>query len=65
MNNNDALKNAIKKGDVEGAMASLDADTAAKVKAVISDPAAAERLLQSPEAQQLMKMFLKRGGSNG
>ena len=57
--NSPDLNAAIRKGDVEGALASLDAETAAKIKAVIADREAAERLLKSPQAQQLMKMFLK------
>ena len=54
-----SLNDAIRRGDVNGALASLDAETAAKIKSVIADREAAERLLKSPQAQQLMKMFLK------
>lgn len=53
------LKKAMGEGDLEKALASLDEKTAAKVKAVIADREAAEKLLSSPQAQRLMKMFMK------
>ena len=53
------LKKAVSEGDVNKVLASLDSETAAKLKAVIADREAAERLLKSPQAQRLMKMFLK------
>lgn len=54
-----SFSDAVRRGDVDSALASIDPETAAKIKAVISDKQAAERLLKSPQAQQLMKMFLK------
>lgn len=53
------FEEAAKAGDMNRALASLDAETAAKVRAVLADKGAAEKLLKSPQAQQLMKMFLK------
>ena len=57
--NEEALKSAVQKGDLQSALNSLDADTAAKVKSVLNDPEAARQLLKSPQAQRLMKMFMK------
>lgn len=55
----DGIKNAVENGEMNKVLASLDADTAAKIKSVIADKDAAERLLKSPKAQEIMKMFLK------
>ena len=50
---------ALRRGDTEGAISSLPPETAAKIREVIADREAAEKLLKSPAAQQIMKMLFK------
>ena len=59
----DKLKNAAKKNDAEQIINSLRPEEAKRLNDLLKDRAATEKLLSSPQAQALLKMFM--GGKNG
>lgn len=59
-----AVKRA-KAGDVSGLMSSLSAEDRAKLKTALSDKAAAQKILNSEAAKQLLSSLLKDGNKNG
>ena len=63
-NINDLLK-ATKSGKAEDLFNMLSAEDAAKIKNVLADKALTEKILQSEQAKQLIKSFMKDGKQNG
>ncbi len=55
------LKGAASRGDFNQILASLNKQDAAKLNQLLSDKAATEKLLSSPQAQQLLKALMKDG----
>lgn len=53
------LKNAAQTGTLENLFSGISSSDAEKVQKVISDKSAAEKLLSSPQAQQLLKKLLE------
>ena len=48
-----------KRGDLDDLMAKLSSDDADKLKQILGDREATNRLLATPQAQQLLKLFMK------
>lgn len=44
-------------GDAEGLLQNTDSDTARQVASVLNDPAKAKALLDSPQAQELLRLL--------
>ena len=61
--NPDSLKNAAAKNDAQQIINSLGAEDAKRLNDLLKDNEATEKLLSSPQAQALLKMFM--GGKNG
>jgi hypothetical protein len=55
--NPDALKNALNSGSQENLLNSLSAQDAAALRGMLSNPAAMEKLMQSPQAQELFRLL--------
>lgn len=51
------IKNAAKSGNVEDMLKNADAQQSAKIQSVLSDPQKAKELLNSPQAQALIKLL--------
>ena len=51
------IKTAAQQGNAQQLMQNLDSDKAEKVNAILSDPEKAKALLNSPQAQALMKLL--------
>jgi hypothetical protein len=60
----DKMIESAKKGDTEKLLASLNENDAKRIKQLISDKEATEKLLGSEQAKKIMEM-LKRGGLGG
>ncbi len=59
--NVDELKKAVENGTVDSYISkNLPAGTNKKIKEVLSDKAATEKLLNTPEAKALMQKFMKK-----
>lgn len=56
--NADSLKNAAAKNDAEQIINSLKPEDAKRLNDILKDKAATEKLLSSPQAQALLKMFM-------
>lgn len=54
----DALKQGAQNGDLTKLLGNLNPNDAKKFQQVLNDPKAAEKLLSTPQAQELMKKFL-------
>lgn len=62
----DELKKAVQSGNVDGYMSkNLPPDAQRKIKQVLSDKNATEKILNTPEAKALMQKFMKNRYSNG
>lgn len=59
----DEIKNAVQSGSVDNLLGSLKPEDAQKLKKVLSDKAATERIMKSPQVQELMKKLM--GNQNG
>lgn len=53
--NPDSLKSAAQNNDVNKLLSNLDPKQANKVKSILSDPEASKKILESPQAQALIK----------
>lgn len=51
------LKNSAKSGKLEDILKHTDSKQAEQIKAILSDPQKTKEILNSPQAQALMKMF--------
>lgn len=51
------LENAAKGGDVKKLLKNADSAQAKQIESVLSDPEQTKRLLESPQAQALLKLF--------
>ena len=51
------LKNAAQSGQLDSIISGMNAGDADKVRKVLSDPNAANRMLSSPQAQKLLQML--------
>ena len=56
--NPEQLKSSAQNGDLSKMLGKLSANDAQKLQQVLRDPEAANRLLNTPQAQALMKKFL-------
>lgn len=56
--NPQALKQSAQNGDLSKLLGNLSPNDAKKFQQVLQDPKAAEKLLNTPQAQELMKKFL-------
>ena len=57
----DELKKAVQSGNVDGYMSkNLPPDAQRKIKQVLSDKNATEKILNIPEAKALMQKFMKK-----
>lgn len=56
--NPEALKKGAQDGDLSKLLGNLSANDAKKFQQVLNDPQAANKLLNTPQAQELMKKFL-------
>ena len=57
----DELKKAVQSGNVDGYMSkNLSPDAQRKIKQVLSDKNATEKILNTPEAKALMQKFMKK-----
>lgn len=61
---NELLK-AGKSGNAQDIFKKLSAEDAARIKNVLADKALTEKLLNSEQAQKLIKNFMKDGNKNG
>lgn len=55
------LINRAKNGQVEDLLSKLKPEESAKLQEILSDKEATNRLLATPQAQQLLKLFVKGG----
>lgn len=62
--NADAIKNAAQSGNTDAILNSLSQSDKEKLNSVLKDKEALEKLLKSPQAAAIMKMFSK-GNRNG
>lgn len=53
----EALKQAAQKGEVSPMLGQLDQGQAAALEKVLNDPEAAKKLLSTPQAQALLRLF--------
>lgn len=58
----DKLKAAVKSGNLDKVFNNLSPSDSKKLQQVLSDKAAAQRLLSTPQAQMLLKQILKDKG---
>lgn len=58
------LKKSVQSGDISKAINNLDPKDANRLQKVLSDKEAAQKLLSTPQAQQLLKKFVE-GKNNG
>ena len=56
------LAGAIRSGSLNDALSAMRPEDAKKARDLVSDRAALEKLLQSPEAQKILKLFKDPGG---
>lgn len=54
----DRLKESVQNGDLSGTLKNLSLDDAKKVEKVLNDKNAAEKLLSTPKARELLRKFL-------
>lgn len=59
----DSLKSAVQSGSVDNLLSNMKPEDAAKIKSFLSDKAATEKLMKSPQVQELMKKLM--GNKNG
>ncbi len=59
----DAIKSAVQSGSVENLLGNMKPEEAEKLKRFMSDRAATEKLMNSPQVQELMKKLM--GNKNG
>ena len=57
-----SLKSAAQNGDMSKTLKGLKQEDAQKVQQILNDKKAPEKLLSSPQAQQLLKMLSGQGG---
>ncbi|HHW46678.1 MAG TPA: hypothetical protein GXX17_07245 [Clostridiales bacterium] len=55
----DQLKDAVRQGKIDNILNNLSASDSQKIKQILSDKAAVNRLLSTPQAQMLLKKLLK------
>lgn len=53
----DQIQASCEAGDAQGLLQNADSDTARQVASVLNDPAKAKALLDSPQAQELMRLL--------
>ena len=58
----EALKKAAQNGDLSRAMGNANSQDTAAMNKVLNDPEAAKKLMNSEQAQKLMKMFQDQNG---
>lgn len=58
---NQKLSNAVAKKDMQGILNELDPAQSAELKKLMSDKASLEKLLNSPQAQMIMRSLSKDG----
>lgn len=51
------IKNAAKSGDVDEMLKNADTEQSEKIKSILNDPEKAKELLNSPQAQALIKLL--------
>ena len=51
------LENAAKKGNVKDVLKNMDAKSSQQIESILSDPEKTKEILNSPQAQALMKLF--------
>jgi hypothetical protein len=51
------LENAAKKGNVKDVLKNMDAKSSQQIESILSDPEKTREILNSPQAQALMKLF--------
>ena len=51
----DKLMNALEKGDMNGIVANMNPNDKQKIKSILEDGSAVEKLMQSPQAVAMMK----------
>ncbi len=61
----DALNNAINNQNADKLINSLSNSDKEKLSRLMSDKESMQNLLKSPQAQAIMKAFIKNGGKNG
>lgn len=54
----DRLKQALQNGEVKSMLKNMSPQQAQKVESILNDPAAAQKLLSTPQAQMLLKRFM-------
>ena len=54
----DRLKQALQNGEVKSMLKNMSPQQAQKVECILNDPAAAQKLLSTPQAQMLLKRFM-------
>ncbi len=58
---NEKLARAVESKDMDGIFSSLSKEQARELKTVLSDKAQLEKILNSPQAKQIMRAFNKDG----
>lgn len=53
----DQVKNAAKGGDIKNLLKNADSAQAKQIESILSDPEKTKKLLESPQAQALLKLF--------
>ena len=51
------LENAANKGNVKDVLKNMDAKSSQQIESILSDPEKTREILNSPQAQALMKLF--------
>lgn len=54
----DTMKSAVESGNIGGLLGSLRPEDSEKVQKILSDKSAAEKLLSTPQAQEIIKKLL-------
>ncbi len=65
---NDELKNLLqtaRTGGADGLLSSLKKEDVQKIKSILSSPEATKKILDSPQAKELMKNLMKDGRNHG
>lgn len=55
------LNNAVKNGDVKSMLKNTDSKTAKKAEEILNDPQKTKELLESPQAQAILKILREKG----
>lgn len=55
------LKKAVEEGNMDGVLGSMRPSDSAKLKQILGNKAATEKLLSTPQAQQLLKKIMNKG----